>query len=164
MTVAQLAAAAGVSTGLISQVERDLADPSLETLRKVSKALGVPLFSLFQSGDASTVAVVEKERRVLVRSPSGGVTYSRISPGHGRLEMLEGHLPPGSESSPEPWSHPSEECAVVVRGRLTIEVAGEERVLGAGDSCYFDSSLPHRYANRGGSAVDFIVAITPPSY
>jgi transcriptional regulator with XRE-family HTH domain len=164
MTVAQLASAAGVSTGLISQVERDLADPSLETLRKVSKALGVPLFSLFQSGDAAAVSVVERDRRMLVRSPSGGASYSRISPGHGRLEMLEGRLPPGGASSPEPWTHPSEECAVGVSGRLTIEVAGEERSLGPGDSCYFDSSLPHRYVNHGEEPVEFIVAVTPPSY
>jgi transcriptional regulator with XRE-family HTH domain len=164
MTVVQLAAAAGVSTGLISQVERGLADPSLETLRKISRALETPLFNLFQDHDQASVAVVTRARRVLVQSPTGGITYSRVSPGHGRLEVLEGHLLPGGTSSTEPWAHPSEECVLVLHGQLVVEVAGQEHVLDAGDSCYFDSTIPHRYVNRAETPVDFIVAVTPPSY
>ncbi|MEV4170657.1 XRE family transcriptional regulator [Nonomuraea sp. NPDC049709] len=164
LTLAQLAAAAGVSGGLISQVERDLADPSLETLRKIAKVLELPLFSLFQEPDAAAVAVVRQDKRMLVRSPTGGVAYTRVSPGHGRLEVLEGRLEPGGSSAAEPWAHPSEECVLVLRGRLVVEVAGAEHLLEEGDSCYFDSSLPHRYLNPGAEPVDFLIAATPPSY
>ncbi|MEO3887689.1 XRE family transcriptional regulator [Nonomuraea sp. B5E05] len=164
LTLAQLAAEAGVSSGLISQVERDLADPSLETLRKIAKVLDLPLFSLFQEPDAAAVAVVRREGRMLVRSPAGGITYTRVSPGHGRLEVLEGHLLPGGSSAAEPWSHPSEECVLVLRGRLVVEVSGAEHVLEAGDSCSFDSALPHRYLNTGDEPVDFLIVATPPSY
>ncbi|SDH12509.1 helix-turn-helix domain-containing protein [Nonomuraea jiangxiensis] len=164
LTLARLAAAAGVSSGLISQVERDLADPSLETLRKIAKALDLPLFSLFQEPDATAVAVVRREARMQVRSPVGGVVYTRVSPGHGRLEVLQGHLVPGGWSAAEPWSHPSEECVLVLRGRLVVEVSGAEHLLEAGDSCYFDSSLPHRYLNPGTEPADFLITATPPSY
>ncbi|GAA1642876.1 XRE family transcriptional regulator [Nonomuraea sp. NPDC048882] len=164
LTLAQLAAAAGVSSGLISQVERDLADPSLETLRKIAKVLDLPLFSLFQEPDAAVVAVVRQDKRMLVRSPTGGVTYTRVSPGHGRLEVLEGRLEPGGSSAAEPWSHPSEECVLVLRGRLVVEVSGVEHALEEGDSCYFDSALPHRYLNPGEEPVDFLITATPPSY
>lgn len=164
MTLTQLAEAAGVSSGLISQVERDRADPSLETLRKIAKVLELPLFSLFQEQDPAAVAVVRRDGRMLVKSPAGGVTYTRVSPGHGRVEVLQGHLLPGGSSAAEPWSHPSEECVLVLRGRLVVEVSGVEHPLEAGDSCYFDSSLPHRYLNPGDEAADFIVAATPPSY
>jgi transcriptional regulator with XRE-family HTH domain len=164
LTLAQLAAAAGVSSGLISQVERDLADPSLETLRKIAKVLDLPLFSLFQEPDGAAVAVVRQDKRMLVRSPTGGVTYTRVSPGHGRLEVLEGRLEPGGSSAAEPWSHPSEECVLVLRGRLVVEVAGAEHLLEEGDSCYFDSSLPHRYLNPGEEPVQFLITATPPSY
>jgi mannose-6-phosphate isomerase-like protein (cupin superfamily) len=51
-----------------------------------------------------------------------------------------------------------------LEGRLTVEVSGEDHDLGAGDSCYFDSSLPHRYLNPGEHPVDFVVAVTPPGY
>jgi transcriptional regulator with XRE-family HTH domain len=164
MTVVQLAAAAGVSTGLISQVERDLADPSLETLRKIAKALDVPLFNLFRDQTGAPVAVVARDRRVRVQSPAGDITYTRVSAGFGRLEVLEGRLLPGGSSAAQPWSHPSEECVLVTSGRLVVEVAGEKYLLDTGDSCCFDSSLPHRYVNESRQHTNFIVAVTPPSY
>jgi DNA-binding XRE family transcriptional regulator len=164
LTVAQLAEAAGVSTGLISQVERDRTDPSLETLRKIAKVFQLPLFSLFQEQDTKAVSVIRADKRMLVASPVGGITYSRVSPGHGQLEMLKGHLPPGGYSAAEPWAHPSEECILVLDGQLVVEVSGVRHHLGAGDSCYFHSSLPHRYLNPSDEPVDFIIAVTPPSY
>jgi transcriptional regulator with XRE-family HTH domain len=164
MTVKELAEAADVSTGLISQVERGLTDPSLETLRRMARALGSPLFDLFRHEEHEAVAVVRRGRRMLVRSPHSGVEYSRISPGHGRLEVLEGILEPGGASSPDPWSHPSEECVVVTAGRLVIEAAGERCELEPGDACYLDSRLPHRYLNEGDETATFMVSVTPPSF
>lgn len=163
MTVTELARRAEVSTGLISQVERELADPSLVTIRKIAKALDVPLFSLFEESEADDVAVVRRDTRMHIQTP-GGIQYSRISAGRGRLEVLQGSLAPGAASATEPWSHPSEECAVVIAGKLVVEVAGAERALDVGDSCYFDSRLPHRYVNPHRKPTEFIISVTPPSY
>lgn len=163
ITVTELARRAEVSTGLISQVERELADPSLVTIRKIAKALDVPLFSLFEESETEDVAVVRRDTRMHIQSP-GGIVYTRISAGRGRLEVLQGTLAPGTASASEPWSHPSEECTVVTAGTLVVEVAGTERTLEVGDSCYFDSRLPHRYVNPHRSAAEFIISVTPPSY
>jgi transcriptional regulator with XRE-family HTH domain len=164
LTLTALADATGLSTGLISQVERGLADPSLETLRRIAKVLEIPLFSLFRQEDSATVAVVRENRRTQVKSPDHDIVYSRISPGGGRLEVLHGTLGPNSASAPEPWSHPSEECLVVLSGQLVVEVAGRDYELSEGDSCYFDSNLPHRFRNPREETAEFIVTITPPSY
>jgi quercetin dioxygenase-like cupin family protein len=77
---------------------------------------------------------------------------------------MQGVLPPGGASAAEPWSHPSEECALVTVGRLVVEVAGTEYALSAGDSCYFDSRLPHRYVNPYDEPAEFVIAVTPPGY
>jgi quercetin dioxygenase-like cupin family protein len=163
MTVTELARLAEVSTALISQVERELSDPSLATVRKIARALDTPLFSLFSEPDPDDVAVVRRAARMTVQSPSG-IAYSRISAGRGRLEVLEGTLPAGAASAAEPWSHPSEECVLVTEGKLVVEVAGEEHHLDSGDSCYFDSRLPHRYLNPAETTAVFLISITPPSY
>jgi transcriptional regulator with XRE-family HTH domain len=92
LTLTALADATGLSTGLISQVERGLADPSLETLRRIAKVLEIPLFSLFRQEDIGTVAVVRENRRTQVKSPDHDIVYSRVSPGGGRLEVLHGTL------------------------------------------------------------------------
>lgn len=163
-SVRALAAEIGVSAALLSQVERGITDPSLDTLRKLSRVLNVPLFSLFEGSDGESVAVVRSESRMRVRSPRGGVEYSRLSAGNGRIELLEGRLDPGGSSSDAPWSHPSEEVVVVIEGVLLVEVAEERHRLGLGDSCSFDSRRPHRYVNPGPRQARFLVAITPPSY
>jgi transcriptional regulator with XRE-family HTH domain len=165
MTLTELARTTGLSAGLISQVERGLTDPSLETLRRIARTLDVPLFSLFREPDVESVAVVvPRDRRMQVSSPHGGISYQRLSPGSGKLELLEGTLEPGAASSPKPWSHPSEECVTVREGRLLVEVGAERHELGPGDSCYFDSRCPHRYVNATAARTVFLVAITPPSY
>jgi transcriptional regulator with XRE-family HTH domain len=164
MTLTALADEAGLSTGLISQVERGLSDPSLETLRRIAKVLDIPIFSLFQQDDSAPVAVVRKDSRTQVRSPKHDIVYSRLSAGRGRLEVLHGHLGPRSASVAEPGSHPSDECVVVLSGALIVEVAGVEYELAAGDSAYFDASLPHRYRNPHSRAAEFILSVTPPSY
>lgn len=163
LTVTELARRAEVSTGLISQVERELADPSLVTIRKIAKALDVPLFSLFEESETDDVAVIRREARMRIQTP-GGIQYSRISAGRGRLEVLQGTLAPGTASASEPWSHPSEECVVVITGKLVVEVAGAERELNVGDSAQFDSRLPHRYVNPHRRPTEFIISVTPPSY
>ncbi|HWC24578.1 MAG TPA: cupin domain-containing protein [Flexivirga sp.] len=164
LSIRELAALAGVSTGLISQVERGINDPSLQTARAIAKALQTPLFDFFQDPDRSELAVVRADRRMSLRSPHGDLTYERISPGSGSLEMLEGRLEPHSASSEDAWSHPSEECVVVTAGSLTVEVDGVAQYLATGDSCYFNSRYPHRYVNDTDEPVRFVLAITPPSY
>lgn len=164
MTVAELARLAEVSTGMISLVERDLSDPSLATVRKIARALNVPLFSLFKEDESEDVAVVRRDARMQVSSPGGGVVYTRISAGRGKLEVLEGSLQPGGASSDEPWEHPSEECVLVIAGKLVVDIAGKEYSLDVGDSCYFDSRLPHRYLNPFRRKTDFIISVTPPSF
>ncbi|MGI8578190.1 MAG: cupin domain-containing protein [Nocardioidaceae bacterium] len=78
--------------------------------------------------------------------------------------MLEGVLKPGASSSRQPWSHPPEECVVVTSGILVAEVDSQRHELRTGDSCYFDSRLPHRYLNDQQIPAVFLISITPPSF
>lgn len=165
MTIAELAEAAEVSTALISQVERGVTDPSLATLRQIAKVLSVPLFDLFQQGSPeSAVTVIKRGEESTITSPNGDASYARKSVPHGQVEVLRGELRPGGVSHAEPWSHPAEECVVVVDGSLVAEVDGETYRLAEGDSCYFDSRLPHRLVNESDRPTVFLVAVTPPSY
>src|SRR5687767_7697825 len=53
MKLADLADEIGMSTSLISQIERGITAPSLEVLWAISRALGVPIGAFFQE-DGST--------------------------------------------------------------------------------------------------------------
>lgn len=153
---------AQVSTGFISQIERGLTQPSLESLRQIAKALDVPLFSLFET-HLDSVVVLRKSQRMSV-STSSGIEYQRVSGRGGNLEVLEGRLPPAATSTADKWSHPAEECVWVTQGELTVQIGDEVYVLKEGDSCYFNSRIPHVYINTTQQETRFMVAITPPSY
>ena len=159
-----LAGRAGISAALVSQVERGVTDPSLETLRRLARALDTPVFGLLQADDALAPSIVRRPDRMRVSSPRTGVVYSRISAGSPRLELLEGVLRPGDSTSRRPLSHPAEECALVVSGRVVLEFGGAAYELEAGDSCTFDSRVPHRYVNRSREPATIMMAVAPPSF
>ncbi len=165
ITAQQLARDAELSPAQMSQIERGNSDPSLDALRRIARALGTPLFDLFAEREEHPVRVVREGNRMQVSAPRGGIVYTRVSPGNGRLEVLAGELPAGAASSDEPWAHPpSEECVLVSQGVLTLEVNDEVFELHVGDSAYFASAHPHRFVNRTDDVVKFTLSVSPPSY
>lgn len=163
LTVVELAAKAQVSKSLISQIERGLAAPSIETLRKVAMALEVPMFSLFLDGMGGEM-VVRADQRQTVMYPGSNVTREILSfHPHGRMALLWATFPPGEQSGPQPGHHHAgEECLVVIRGLLHVLMDEQTVVLHTGDSMTFDSSLPHVFHNPTHEATEILVAISPP--
>ncbi len=45
---------------------------------------------------------------------------------------------------PEPHSHPNDQIAVMIKGRMLMEIDGEERVLEPGDFAYVPANVVHR--------------------
>lgn len=163
LSVAEVASRAGVSKSLVSQVERGVATPSLETVRKLASALEVPVFSLFlDEGDRQTVVRAEHRRAVMY--PGSAVVREVLSPGlHGRMVLLWVRFPPGEGTGPSPVHHAGEECVVVIRGALDVLIGEQPTHLGPGDSLTFDSELPHVFQNPTDATTEIVVAISPPN-
>ena len=166
-TLAQLAAACGLSVGYLSLLERNCATPSINAQYAVSRALGVTVSWFFEAGRAPPgerdYIVRYANRRRLDYSP--GITDELLSP-HlaGTLELLRSGFAPGAASGDAPYTHNGEEAGVVLRGRLELWIDGRRFELHAGDSFGFPSHLPHRYRNPGPDEAEVIWAIAPPSY
>jgi transcriptional regulator with XRE-family HTH domain len=163
LSLRALAAESGLSATLLSQVERGVTEPSLATLRRLASVFGESVASLFDDASAPSVWVSRPGERSTLSGPRGLVRYERLTPGNGQLEVLRMVLPPGGATSDAPWAHPSLECAYVIAGTLTVEIAGEARQVAAGEAVTFDSRQPHRYVNPSPGPVEYIVSITPPS-
>jgi transcriptional regulator with XRE-family HTH domain len=163
LTLRQLAQQADVSPALLSQIENGATDPSLATLRKLARVFDASIAALFADPDAPEVHVSRPGSRPRLSAPRGQIAYDRLTPGRGDLEVLQADLSPGDASSPEPWSHPSTECTVVLAGEIVAEINGEKHRLAEGESITFDSRLPHRYRNDSADAARIIIAVTPPT-
>ena len=154
MTQADLAAASGVSTGTLSQIERELVSPTVRTLFTLGDALGVSAAWLLDpEGDEKKVdpyVVRADKREPFLRSE--GLKKDLISPASSdRLRGFYMLLEPGYGSGGEPYVHDGEEIGLVMFGVLELEIEGETWILREGDCFAFPSDLPHRFANIGAS-------------
>lgn len=176
LSMVELATRSGVSTSLISQVERGLTAPSLDVLWAIARSLEVPIGTFFQETHVDTTASeLEGERpapAVVVRSTdrkklglTSSLTYELMSPDlQHQIEFIWVEFRPGEEGPAEPFTHVGEEQMVVIKGEMHFWVGDEEFVLEAGDCITIDSSVPHRAGNRSDVPAIVIAAITPPSF
>jgi transcriptional regulator with XRE-family HTH domain len=163
MSIQSLAKAADLSAGLISQVERDLTTPSVDTLWSLANALGVHINYFFCDFEYKKAVIKKSERRTLML-PNSNVTYELLSPLNRQMEMLLVKIEPGECSHDTLMVHEGEECGYVLQGTMRIKYGAVEYTLQEGDSIYLDSTVPHRYINTGSITAVSIWTMTPPSY
>jgi len=171
LSLQKLSAYSGVSTGMISQIERGNADPTMTTLYKICKGLNITLAELIEDDETGQDDVVQFERRVVRKNyrktiflPNSKVKYQLLSSSlKNNIEMLLVELEPKQQDR-KPITHHGEECGFVIKGKLIVILGDEEYVLNEGDSISFESSIPHRFINPSNEKSISIWAMTPPSF
>lgn len=168
LTLERLSELSGLSTGIVSQVERGLANPSFATLVQLAHGLGIPVGRLFQVQDQRRSPVVRKaERRRLDGHgiEDAGSRYELLTPDlNGALEVTWVETPPGYDTSSTPYRHNGEEFGLILSGRKDVYLDGVRYELGAGDSIRYLSTTPHWYVNPGDETCTAIWVSTPPTW
>lgn len=150
LTLQELAERSGVSVGMLSQLERDRANPSLRVLSQVRDALGASMSALFADSEAPLSGdpgfVCRAGQRPLL---DVGYLFQEIlavgSPGGMQMTLL--HLPPGADAGGHSLVVATEKGGLVLEGAFLLSVDGSEALLGPGDSFLFDGTLPHSFRN-----------------
>jgi len=160
-----LAKKAGVTNGLISQIEQNSISPSIASLKKILDVLSLSLADFF-TDDERGAADFCYGRKQLPDLGSGDVAIYLVGAGirHRAMSILHEIYPPGADTGPQMLSHAGEEGGVVTKGRIEITVASEVKVLGVGDAYYFESRLPHRFRNVGSTPCEIVSANSPPTF
>jgi len=166
MSIAELAGNTNLSTGLISQIERDIIGTSVESLWKIAKALNVSIGYFFDEENEPVYdPIVKSTERKVIKTSQSNATYELLSHDlNGKIEFLYITLEPRDATREELISHEGEECGIVIKGRLLVRHGVNEHILEEGDSIYFNSAIPHRYINIGNEPCISIWAMTPPSF
>jgi mannose-6-phosphate isomerase-like protein (cupin superfamily) len=168
-TLKELSQKVGVTTSFLSQVERGVAVPSIGSLKKISNALGVSITSFFDDKAEKRVSnnfspVIKKDDRKVLH-PCPGVTYHLLSKNlQGKIEFLLAIYEVGANTGPEPYTHRGEECALVLKGKLEVEIGSFVYALKKDDSISFSCEIPHRVRNVGKIPAVSIWCVTPPSF
>jgi len=169
MTLSGVAGAVNLSAGYISQVERGLANPSLETLKRLADVLGHTVGELFSNDSVSVgpleYSVSKRGKRKRIQYPGSGIANELLSPDlRHQMEVIWVEAPPGATSGGHPHSHVGEECGIVLAGEMIFWVGDDEVRLEAGDAIYLDSALPHRWTAGSSEMLQAVWLITPPTF
>lgn len=150
MTLHDLAGRTGLSSSMLSLLERGKAAPSIGTLVAIGSALGVRTAEVLADPPAhgSTPSVSRRADQPVHATPDG--VQRRIlcsDPGNGiEISMVE--FGPGTASAPRPTAHGGYEFGIVVAGVLEVTVRGKLFTLKEGDLVSYGSTDPHRIVNR----------------
>lgn len=164
LSLSQLAQKINRTPSYLSQIERDLAEPSITSLRQIAEALEAPIF-YFLLDEKRDEPLVKKEDRKTLLFPDAHQIYELLSPDLNRkIEMIQGRLKPGASTCDKPLSHPGEECTLVLQGEMHIQIGEESYHLKEGDTIYYYFAIPHRISSCGKEDLIFLSAITPPAF
>ena len=150
MTLQELALASGVSMGMLSQVERDRANPSLRVLTQIRLALGASVSELFDDAEPRAATDPAFVRRADRRGwlELGYLSKELLSPRNpDHLQFMILHIPPGGTSGGQPLSYPADKGGMILEGSLELTVKNQMVLLREGDSFLFDSLDPHSFRN-----------------
>lgn len=167
LSVAHLAAAAGISNGMLSKIENGVISPSLATLQAISVALQVPLSSLFASFE-------ERQDCSYVRAGEG-LTIERRGTKAGHVYQLLGHSLRGAigiepylitlKDGASPYvsfQHAGVEFIFMLEGEVDYRHGNDSFQLTAGDALLFDSGALHGPERMGQGPVRYLSIIVYP--
>jgi quercetin dioxygenase-like cupin family protein len=159
----QLADEAGISVGYVSQVERDLATPSLTTLAGIARSLDVGIDYFIATPEPGS-ALSRAAGRPSFSISGSSIHYERIGTDFAGnvLSSFILTVPPGYRS--EMVSHEGEEIIYVLEGELTVKVEAEEIVLGPGDGFHFRGNRSHAWWNRSARPMRLLWTGTVPLF
>jgi len=164
-TLRTLAAEAGVTESFLSQVEREVARPSIASVQRIARALGTSIAELFATDDRAGVVVRAAARRRVVYQGLGAIDEFLTRATDGKLQVIMSTIEPGGGTGEEAYTHDSdEEVVVVLEGVLDLWVGQEHYRLETGDAVTHSSRVPHRNTNPGPGVARVLFCITPPSY
>ncbi len=164
ITLEQLATRAGVSKGLISQIENNRTVPSLPVLFKIIHSLEEDLRTFFEdmqdSFNNNHVLIVRKgQEKMFTKEPVKGFSYKRIltrSVTSQATDVVLLELKKGSGRK-QMIRTDAFECKYILKGDLEYQIDKEVFTLHEGDTLFFDGRVPHRLKNIGSTEALMLV-------
>jgi transcriptional regulator with XRE-family HTH domain len=191
LSIRELARRSGLTASFISQVENEKANVSLDSLRRISDAMGVQmLYFLSEPGRQPELALeeqisipmenitevlplldrssplIKKNLRPRMFLPDSGVTYELLTNRFDhKMEAFIGQIAPGTGNIAGRLSIPTEEFMYCLAGVLKVGVHDQVYTLEAGDSLYFDGNNLTSISSGSETEVTvWLSVITPPAF
>lgn len=166
LTLRELAEKSDISASMLSQIESNRVNPSINTLKAIAAALKVPMYQFFRpAAKDMDKLVVRKGNNRIIGSEGTEVCYKLLTNDvSGDIEFCLMEIPAGESSTSIPREHVGEETAYIISGETDIYVNDILYHLNEGDSIKIPGQSPHMWVNRSEAMVKVIFAVSPPSF
>ncbi|MCO6450772.1 MAG: helix-turn-helix transcriptional regulator [Caldilineales bacterium] len=163
LTLAEVAAAANLSSSHLSQIERSKTSPSLMTVASIAEALSVNIRELFTDVSDPYYFVHRADRPGVRQTQSQSIdaTLLTASTGAWQIQVTKLTIQPDVAPMRLP-AFTGEVLGFVIEGRLGIELGEEAYELNAGDSIHFDVAEDQCIRCMGDSKCTILWCSSPP--
>ncbi|WP_159449327.1 helix-turn-helix domain-containing protein [Demequina sp. NBRC 110051] len=164
LTLVELAQRCGLSHPFLSQVERDLANPSIRSLGQIARALGTSQLELLAppgEAGAAPVSVVAAEDAA---RGFYGAEEALLLVGRQDTRFLPLMIRGTVRDFGDPFTHDEHEFVHLVSGRIEIELDGESTILTPGGSVYYGAGVAHRWRAIDDEGFHILVVKERPTF
>ena len=163
LTQEELAHRSDLTKGFISQLERDLTSPSLESLVGILRALDTGIAEFFRDRDGEQFIFGPPDCLNADTYPEVS-EFSLMVPGAANCDMEPAMVTfePGQEIVEK--SHAGEEFGYVLQGRVVVSYGERQAAAGRGDCFYFVSGRAHKVSNPFAKPAKVLWISSPPSF
>lgn len=146
LSLREMSTVTGLSKALLSQIEREVANPTIAALTKIAQALDISFSELTRS----TLGAPEIIRASSRDDGSSGARLLFAMMERKRFDLSEGILGPGQAGVFSDHGRGSIEYGYVVAGSVTLDVGDDEYLLEAGDCVRFAAEVQHAWSTGSG--------------
>jgi len=153
LTLEDLSRIAGVSKSMLSQIEREKANPTIAITWRLANALGVQIGELLSSEarPSPKVRVLEAHETPTLPGQHAGYVLRILGPMElaGKYEWYELTLAPGGELASQAHDPGSSEHLTVLHGTVEVEVGADKHKLRIGATARYAADQGHVLRNPG---------------
>lgn len=159
----ELASVSGVSRSMLSEIERQRANPTLSVTYRIARAFGLTLQNLIESADsASSIQVTRADDRAQVFRSDKRCQIRTLSPLNLEkdIEFYEVRLPVDGALTSQPHVDGTREFLIIKNGEVSLQSGNFNELLTKGDSATYRADVAHSITNSGNQeSVLFLVVL-----
>lgn len=164
LTLDDLSRAAGVSKSMLSQIEREKANPTIAVAWRLANALGVGIEELLSSEKPETelIHVLEPHETPTLPGSHAGYVLRILGPMElaGKYEWYELSLAPEGALASNPHDPGTTEYLTLLQGTVEVEVDGVTKKLKAGGTARYHADRTHAIRNVGKTEAKALLVVT----
>lgn len=153
LTLEDLSRTAGVSKSMLSQIERETANPTIAVAWRLANALGVSIAELLSSATpvVDSIRMLEPHETPTLPGEHAGYILKILGPMElaGRFEWYELSLAVGGALVSASHDPGATEHLTLLQGSVEVEVDGNKKKLKLGGTARYEADKNHAIRNIG---------------